>query len=222
MTVLAIWYQPMQSEWTNLLFLHPCCRQIQTYVKPEAAITVFELLMVSVVSLETCWAIKKQWNNKFYYTVASCWLFLYESMVNILMLLFPSGFETRSHRLGSNSAAAVLIDLLRDWCTNFSLTVCYFDLSTLVSVASLQDEELFGIQKAVICFFWAQKNPFPKRRADSRRSVAVMLCVYVRACVRVWCVVCECVCGVCVCVWCVCLCVCVCVCVNSAGNKDAL
>ena len=54
------------------------CRQPQTYVKPEAAITVFELLMMSGVSLETCWAIKKHWNNKFYYTVASCWLFLYD------------------------------------------------------------------------------------------------------------------------------------------------
>ena len=30
------------------------CRQPQTYVKPEAAITVFELLMMSGVSLETC------------------------------------------------------------------------------------------------------------------------------------------------------------------------
>jgi len=29
-------------------------RQPQTYVKPEAAITVFKLLMMSVVSLETC------------------------------------------------------------------------------------------------------------------------------------------------------------------------
>jgi len=54
------------------------CRQQQTYVKPEATITVFELLMMSGVSLETCWAIKKQWNNKLYYTVASCWLFLYD------------------------------------------------------------------------------------------------------------------------------------------------
>ena len=46
--------------------------------KPEAAIRVFELLIMSCVSFETCWAIKKHWNNKFYYTVASCWLFLYE------------------------------------------------------------------------------------------------------------------------------------------------
>jgi hypothetical protein len=29
-------------------------RKLQTYVKPEAAITVFELLMISGVSLETC------------------------------------------------------------------------------------------------------------------------------------------------------------------------
>jgi len=54
------------------------CQQPQTYGKPEAAITVFELLMMSGVSLETCWAIKKHWNNKFYYTVASCWFFLWD------------------------------------------------------------------------------------------------------------------------------------------------
>jgi hypothetical protein len=54
------------------------CRQPQINVKPEAAITVFELLMMSGVSLETCWAIKKHLNNKFYYTVASYWVFLYD------------------------------------------------------------------------------------------------------------------------------------------------
>jgi hypothetical protein len=57
-------------------FTYVCgCRQL-TYVIPEAAITVFELLMMSSVLLETCWAIKKHLNNKFYYSVASCWLFL--------------------------------------------------------------------------------------------------------------------------------------------------
>ena len=50
----------------------------ETYVKPEAAITVFELLMMGGVSPETCWAIKKPWNNKLYYTVASCWFFLWD------------------------------------------------------------------------------------------------------------------------------------------------
>ena len=53
-------------------------RQLPAYVILEAAVTVFELLMMSGVSLETCWEIKKHWNNKFYYTVASCWLFLYD------------------------------------------------------------------------------------------------------------------------------------------------
>jgi len=31
-----------------------------------------ELLMMSGVPLETCWAFKKLWNNKFYYKAASC------------------------------------------------------------------------------------------------------------------------------------------------------
>ena len=35
-----------------------------------------ELLMMSGVPLETCSAFNERWNNKFYYTVASCWLFL--------------------------------------------------------------------------------------------------------------------------------------------------
>jgi len=37
----------------------------------------FELLMMGGMSPKTCWAIKKHWNNKFYYTVASCWFFLW-------------------------------------------------------------------------------------------------------------------------------------------------
>ena len=63
-----------QLSWLS----HDSCRQPQTYVKPEFPSTVFELLMMSGTSLKTCWAIKKHWNNKLYYTVASCWLFLYE------------------------------------------------------------------------------------------------------------------------------------------------
>jgi len=31
----------------------------------------------AIISLETCWAVKEQWNNKLSYTVASCWSFLY-------------------------------------------------------------------------------------------------------------------------------------------------
>jgi hypothetical protein len=35
-----------------------------------------ELLMMRGVPLEAFWAFNKLWNNKFYYKVASCWLFL--------------------------------------------------------------------------------------------------------------------------------------------------
>ena len=92
------------------------CQQPKMYVKPEAAITVFELLMMGSVSPETCWAIKKQWNNKFYYTVASCWffprdlyydariheyqdhLFLYEVLSLLCSTLYPSLFPNMSAR----------------------------------------------------------------------------------------------------------------------------
>ena len=30
----------------------------------------------AIILLETCWAVKEQWNNKLSYTVASCWSFL--------------------------------------------------------------------------------------------------------------------------------------------------
>jgi len=48
---------------------------IRFWLPVAAAITVFELLMMGGVLPETCWAIKKHWNNKFYYMVASCCFF---------------------------------------------------------------------------------------------------------------------------------------------------
>ena len=60
---------------TQFPLSHDSCLQPQTYVKPKAAITVFEFLIMSGVSFETSWAIKKHKNNKFCYKVASCWWF---------------------------------------------------------------------------------------------------------------------------------------------------
>ena len=52
-------------------------RPVTTCVRtPEAANTVLEHLKMSGMPLETCWAFNKFCNNKFYYKVASCWLFL--------------------------------------------------------------------------------------------------------------------------------------------------
>jgi hypothetical protein len=50
-------------------------RSPHAYVKQKLQIQL-ELLMMSGVPLETCWAFNDRWNNKFYYKVASCWLFL--------------------------------------------------------------------------------------------------------------------------------------------------
>ena len=50
-------------------------RSPRAYVNQRLQIQ-FELLMMSGMPLETCWAVNELWNNKFCYKVASCWLFL--------------------------------------------------------------------------------------------------------------------------------------------------
>jgi hypothetical protein len=44
-----------------------------------------ELLMMSGMPLETCWAFNKRWKNKFYYKVACCCLFL---LIYIVLIIF--------------------------------------------------------------------------------------------------------------------------------------
>jgi len=50
-------------------------RSPHAYVNQRLQIQL-ELLMMSGMPLETCWAFNERWNTKFYYKVASCWLFL--------------------------------------------------------------------------------------------------------------------------------------------------
>jgi hypothetical protein len=50
-------------------------RSPHAYVNQRLQIEL-ELLMMSGMPLETCWAFNKRWNNKFYYKVASCSLLL--------------------------------------------------------------------------------------------------------------------------------------------------
>ena len=50
-------------------------RSPHAYVNQRLQIQL-ELLMMSGIPIETCWAFNERWNNKFYYKVASCWLFL--------------------------------------------------------------------------------------------------------------------------------------------------
>jgi len=108
-------------------------RQPKTYVKPETTITVFELLMMGGVSAETCWAIKKHWNNKFYYTVTSCWFFLWISY---------NDAQIREHQVHSAKVARVFTIMMsgaspetcwaikKHWNNKFYYTVvsCWFFL----------------------------------------------------------------------------------------------
>ena len=57
--------------------------------------------MMSGVSLETCWAFNKLWNNKFYYKAASCWYFywfIYDERIhkyqknNKCLVVYPNFF----------------------------------------------------------------------------------------------------------------------------------
>jgi len=50
-------------------------RSSHAYVNQRLQIQL-QLLMMNDMPLETCWAFNERWNNKFYYKVASCWLFL--------------------------------------------------------------------------------------------------------------------------------------------------
>jgi len=131
------------------------CRQPQTYVKPEAAITVFELLMKSCVSLETCWAIKKHWNNKFYYTVASCWLFLYDLYTwHIVRKVFPienssvlsNVVAPKYNKSPHSPASSTLGRTTRIWCRR----MCYVELYPLSFGTPLKPNcalpLLFGLQ----------------------------------------------------------------------------
>jgi hypothetical protein len=50
-------------------------RSLHAYVNQRLQIQL-ELLTMSGVPLETCWAFNERWNNKFHYRVVSCLLFL--------------------------------------------------------------------------------------------------------------------------------------------------
>jgi hypothetical protein len=66
------WPAVVKSEW-ELRLDHG--RSPHAYVIHRLQIQL-ELLMMSDMPLETCWAFNERWNNKFCYKVASCWLFL--------------------------------------------------------------------------------------------------------------------------------------------------
>ena len=69
------WPAVVKSEWELDLTWLDYGRSPHAYVNQRQQIQL-ELLKMSGVPLETCWAFNERWNNKFCYKVASCWLFL--------------------------------------------------------------------------------------------------------------------------------------------------
>jgi hypothetical protein len=91
-----------------------------------------ELLMISGMALVTCLAFDERWNNKLYYKVASCWLFLLShttmhGSINIkfknclisLRWLFYIEFGERRHRGNS----ATFCDISDSHCQTTSNTL---------------------------------------------------------------------------------------------------
>jgi hypothetical protein len=69
-------------------------------------------LMMGGVSPETCWAIKKHWNNKFYYTLASCWFFpwnlYYDARIQGHQILGVTNWNSRIYCCTPGSTCHVL------------------------------------------------------------------------------------------------------------------
>ena len=91
-TNAAIWFNKSCREFPLRLDYG---RSPHAYVNQRLQIQL-ELLMMSYVPLETCWAFNERWNNKFCYKVASCWLFplnhtaMHGSMNIKFVVLVPS------------------------------------------------------------------------------------------------------------------------------------
>jgi len=105
------------SLWFYIRFWLPVAAALAQPSQRPAAITVFELLMMDGVSPETCWAVKKHWNNKFYYTVASCWFFLWD-------LYYDA--RIHEHQVICNAALYVI-------CVTFSGYIDLWNLNTSAS-----------------------------------------------------------------------------------------
>jgi len=89
-----------------------------TYVNQRLRIQL-ELLMMSGMPLETCWAFNERWINKFYYKVASCWLFLLShiTMHGSMNIKFISNFSiiTEGSRDGLTSSRCCNYSYMCSW-----------------------------------------------------------------------------------------------------------
>ena len=74
------WFPTCCTKFLFIYFLNfplrlDYVRSPHAYVNQRLQIKL-ELLMMSGMPIETCWAFNKRWNDEFCYKVVSCWLFL--------------------------------------------------------------------------------------------------------------------------------------------------
>ena len=83
---IRMWWSPVVWVGTGLVVTAPLRldygRSPHAYVNQRLQIQL-GLLVMSDIPLETCWAFKVLWNNKFRYQVASCWLLLLSKLLQI-------------------------------------------------------------------------------------------------------------------------------------------
>ena len=117
---------PLKTCWAfNKRFRLDYGRSPHAYVNWRLQIQL-ELLMMSGMPLKTCWAFHERWNNKFYYKVASCWLFL---LSHISHSWKPRKISTRSVNLRKQN---LLTTLYSTFLHSF-FVLLYFATYTLIS-----------------------------------------------------------------------------------------
>jgi hypothetical protein len=86
------WLTVVKSEWELQFPLRlDYGRSPHAYVNHRPQIKLV-LMMMSGMPLETCWAFNERCNNKFYYKVASCWLFVLSHFINYFSVFSLSSF----------------------------------------------------------------------------------------------------------------------------------
>jgi len=142
-------------------------RSPHVYVNQRQQIQL-ELLMMSSVPLETCWAFNERWNNKFCYKVASCWLFLLSHILFAHCLTVCLNYYF--HRWGFRLSFLNIIPL--ETYNRFSFSDgSFYDDSHFTTLVAL-DRAL----PTFVASLSQLKRPFPTKCASS--SFPVYMCFF--------------------------------------------
>jgi len=94
-------------------------RSPHAYVNQRLQIQL-ELLMMSGMPLEKCWAFNERWNNKFYYKVAYCWLLL----LSLASYVFSDHLMTVVKTLQGTVGLARTESAVWLWCQSLIFVYC--------------------------------------------------------------------------------------------------